>query len=241
MKKLILGFCCIILSACAYADLEERVTRLEKISMPTVLTELAGANARWRDGRTTQGSSNVDEITGMSDGDWVIVVEEDGADSDVYFYTYDAGADCSPAADGLQRIDGTGSTDCWHRLDFNFFDNIVHKTDDYTLTIADSGKVFTNAGANPADATSVDFTCPLCNESNEGWKAVIYNMDTTYDLRVVPNASNSINDFSSGEDGEYISADEVVGSAVKVMCLKGDDGTYDIYTGGYIGTWSQED
>jgi len=65
-------------------------------------------------------------------------------------------------------------------------------------------------------------------------------MDTTYDLRVVPNASNSIADFSPGADGEYISPTKVVGSAVKVMCIKGDDGTYDIYTGGYIGTWSTE-
>jgi len=238
MKKLGLGFCCIVLSACVhYTGLEERVTRLEKISAPTALTELAGADARWRDGRTTQGSSNVDEIAGMSDGDWVIVIEEDGADSDVYFYTYDDGADCSPAADGIQRIDGTGPTDCWHRVDFNFYHNIEHKTSPYVLTIEDSGKVFTNAGAGEL----MTFTCPLCDESAEGWNVVIYNMDTTYDLRVIPNGSNSIVDFSPGEDGEYIDADQVIGSAVKVMCLKGDDGTYDIYTGGYIGTWTTED
>ena len=89
----------------------------------------AGSTARWRDGRTNQGLSNVDEITGMSNGDWVMVLEGTGSNQDVYIYKYDSTADCSPAADGTKRINGTAANDCWYLTRFNII-AIVGQSDD---------------------------------------------------------------------------------------------------------------
>jgi len=122
MKKLsIIAILLFLMSGCAnFTNLEQRVSRLEQLQDQNdiPMTELAGADARWRDGRTTEGTSNVDEITGMADGDWTIVIEENGASSDVYIYIYDADADCS-SADGLLQINGTAATDCWHLAIFH--------------------------------------------------------------------------------------------------------------------------
>ena len=55
---------------CSFMTLEQRITALEQLQSEVIpLTELAGADARWRDGRTAEGVHNVDEITGMADGD----------------------------------------------------------------------------------------------------------------------------------------------------------------------------
>ena len=141
MKKLIIGLCCLVLSGCAtmgveqdrILKLQEQVSELhrgyldfmaykERVRLPA--TTLAGSDARWRNGRTDEGTHNVDEITGMSDGDWVIVVEEDTGDSSKYLYIYDSSGVCSPAADGLQRISGNGGG-CWYRANTHPFHQIV--------------------------------------------------------------------------------------------------------------------
>ena len=113
MKNILISLSFFLLSHCAgYINLEERVLRLEQLQNEIVpLTELAGADSRWRDGRTTEGTHNVDEITGMADGDWTTVLEESGATSSIYFYAYDT-TNC-PSSDDTLQIDGSGGG-CWH-------------------------------------------------------------------------------------------------------------------------------
>lgn len=65
MKNILITISLFLMFGCATTSLEQRITALEQLQSETVpLTELAGADARWRDGRTTEGTSNVDEITG---------------------------------------------------------------------------------------------------------------------------------------------------------------------------------
>ena len=100
----------------------------------------AGTTVRWRGGRTNQGTSNVDEITGMVDGDWAFVLEGSGTHPDVYIYKYTTSGDCSPAADGTKRINGPAANDCWYVSRFNII-AIVGQSDDgeHFINMSNSG------------------------------------------------------------------------------------------------------
>ena len=132
------------------------------------LTELAGADARWRDGRTTQGTHTVDEIVGMVDGDWTIVIEEAGASSDVYIYIYDADADCV-SVDGLLEIEPEAvGTDCWHLAIFHI-----------ASLVGEGADKFINVAQSAAPAAPVDGDCyydtddqDWCCYNGAGWDCV---------------------------------------------------------------------
>jgi len=148
MKNIIIAFSLFLMFGCATTNLEQRISALEQLQSEDMpLTELAGADARWRDGRTDQGVHNVDEITGMADGDWTIVIEENGASSDVYIYIYDADADCS-SADGLLQINGTAATDCWHLAIFHI-----------ASLVGEGADKFINVGQSASPAAPVDGDC----------------------------------------------------------------------------------
>ena len=105
MKNILIGLSLLLLFGCAnLTNLEKRVAHLEQLQDKMIpSTELASADSRWRDGRTTEGTTNVDEITGMADGDWTTVLEENGTSSAIYFYAYDT-TTC-PSADGTFSIE----------------------------------------------------------------------------------------------------------------------------------------
>lgn len=139
MKNILIIISLFLLFGCAsFTNLEQRITKLEQFQDDAIpLTELAGADARWRDGRTTQGTHNVDEITGMANGDWTIVIEESGATSDFYPYIYDS-VSCSPVADGTQRIDGSGGG-CWVLARVHFI-AAIGEGDDKSINVAQSAE-----------------------------------------------------------------------------------------------------
>lgn len=169
MKNILIVLICLVLFGCmGHANFEERITRLEQIQedvMPS--TELAGADSRWRDGRTTEGSANVNAITGMSDGDWTTVLEEDADSSALYFYGYDSTA-CSPAADGTLRIDGSGGG-CWYLVPIHVLAIVGEGSDKY-INVAQSAEP-----SNPSDGdcyydTDVNDWC--CWDGSSTWDCV---------------------------------------------------------------------
>jgi len=140
MKNILILLSLFLLFGCAgYTNLENRIIRLEQLQDDSIpLTELAGADARWRDGRTG-GSTDIDDITGMANGDWAFSIEESGAGSDFYPYIYDS-TNCSPAADGTQRIDGSGGG-CWYLVEFHVM-SIVGEATDKLVNVAQSGDCY---------------------------------------------------------------------------------------------------
>ena len=168
MKRILIAISFLMLFGCATTNLEQRVARLEQLQNAVSLTEMAGADARWRDGRTTQGTHNVDEITGMADGDWTIVIEEAGASSDVYIYIYDADADCS-SADGLLEIEPEAAgTDCWHLAIFHL-----------ASLVGEGADKFINVGQSAEPTGPADGDCfydtdvqDWCCYNGAGWDCV---------------------------------------------------------------------
>ena len=163
MKKVLIAVSFLMLFGCATTSLEQRVSRLEQLQNAVSLTEMAGADARWRDGRTTEGTHNVDEITGMADGDWTIVIEEAGASSDVYIYIYDADADCS-SADGLLQVNGTAAGDCWHLAIFHL-----------ASLVGEGADKFINVGQSSSPASPVDGDCYYDTDGNPNGQWCCYN------------------------------------------------------------------
>lgn len=102
------------------------------------------------------------------------------------------------------------------------------KTADYTVTEADNGKLFTNAGASGA----VTFSLPPATEGLNFKFAV----REAQQLRIDPNGTETISLPSTGvpsSAGAYIVAD-AVSETVDIFCP--EDGTWAV--AGYTGTWT---
>jgi len=137
-------------------------------------------------------------------------------------------------SDDTQASSGTTKKIESHSL---FKADVVHKTSSYSVQADDCGIQFTNSGSTG----DITFTLPECTASTEGWWASFYVMDTTYEFYVDPHANDSIADISPNENGEHVYGPQTVGALISVLCMKGDDDDYDIYTTGYRGTWTQQD
>lgn len=104
----------------------------------------------------------------------------------------------------------------------------VVKTDDYTVTVGDSGKTFTNTGASGA----VTFAMPA---AVAGLK-YRFRVGVAQQLRIDPNGSETISLPSTGAPsaaGAYIVAD-AIGEAVDIQCVEA--GSWTVF--GFTGTWT---
>lgn len=102
------------------------------------------------------------------------------------------------------------------------------KTADYTVTVGDSGKTFTNTGA----AGAVVFALPA---AVAGLK-YRFRVGVAQQLRIDPNASETISLPSTGvpsAGGAYIVAD-AIGETVDIECVEA--GSWSVF--GYTGTWT---
>jgi len=123
--------------------------------------------------------------------------------------------------------------------------DIEHKAASYPVLSTDGGKVLTNSGASGA----ISFTLPECivdpddtGEVGEGWWVVVYTVEP-YQINVRADPDDSIEDFWTVAADDFIYSDGVVGSAVKCMCVNGNNAysqtdAYNFYTAGYIGVWT---
>ena len=135
-------------------------------------------------------------------------------------------------SDTTQAGSGTAKKLEYHNL---LKQNIVAKTSTtYSVTVDDCGTIFTNAGAG----NNVEFDCPECDADNEGWWVAFYVMDDDHTLYIDPHANDSIKGYGfSGANGEHIYA-STLGYAIKLQCMLGDDSDYDLYSMGYLGSWT---
>lgn len=102
------------------------------------------------------------------------------------------------------------------------------KTADYTVTVGDSGKTFTNTGA----AGAVVFALPA---AVAGLK-YRFRVGVAQQLRIDPNGSETISLPSTGAPsaaGAYIVAD-AIGETVDIQCVEA--GSWSVF--GYTGTWT---
>lgn len=107
---------------------------------------------------------------------------------------------------------------------------ITAKTASYTITEADCGTTFTNAGASGA----ITFTLPAAAEGL--WYR--FGVRAAQELRIDPNGSETISLPSTGVPsaaGKYIGAD-AVGETVEIECCGGTNWAVRSYTG----TWTAE-
>ena len=123
--------------------------------------------------------------------------------------------------------------------------DVEHKTASYPVVVTDGGKVLTNSGSSG----TISFTLPECivdpsssTEVGEGWWVVIYTVEP-YQVNVRADPDDSIEDFWTVAEDDFIYSDAVVGSAVKVMCINGNNAysqtdLYNFYTTGYVGVWT---
>ena len=104
----------------------------------------------------------------------------------------------------------------------------VVKTADYTVTVGDSGKTFTNTGA----AGAVTFALPA---AVAGLK-YRFRVGVAQQLRIDPNGTETISLPSTGVPsaaGAYIVAD-AIGETVDIQCVEA--GSWSVF--GYTGTWT---
>lgn len=104
----------------------------------------------------------------------------------------------------------------------------VVKTADYTVTVGDSGKTFTNTGA----AGAVVFALPA---AVAGLK-YRFRVGVAQQLRIDPNGTETISLPSTGAPsaaGAYIVAD-AIGETVDIQCVEA--GSWSVF--GYTGTWT---
>lgn len=104
------------------------------------------------------------------------------------------------------------------------------RTTGKTVTTAESGKRFTNAGAGAA----VTFAMPAAVQGLEYW----FHVEAAQELRIDPNGTETIALPSSGAQGaagKYLSAD-AVGEWVHIECVV--TGKWAVM--GYAGTWTAE-
>lgn len=102
------------------------------------------------------------------------------------------------------------------------------KTADYTVTVGDSGKTFTNTGASGA----VTFALPA---AVAGLK-YRFRVGVAQQLRIDPNGTETISLPSTGAPsaaGAYIVAD-AIGETVDIQCVEA--GSWSVF--GYTGTWT---
>jgi hypothetical protein len=102
------------------------------------------------------------------------------------------------------------------------------KTADYTVTIADNGKTFTNTGA----AGAVTFSMPA---AVAGLK-YRFRVGVAQQLRIDPNGTETISLPSTGAPsaaGAYIVAD-AIGESVDIQCVEA--GSWTVF--GFTGTWT---
>ena len=102
------------------------------------------------------------------------------------------------------------------------------KTADYTVTVGDSGKTFTNTGA----AGAVTFAMPA---SVAGLK-YRFRVGVAQQLRIDPNGTETISLPSTGAPsaaGAYIVAD-AIGETVDIQCVEA--GSWSVF--GFTGTWT---
>lgn len=102
------------------------------------------------------------------------------------------------------------------------------KTADYTVTVGDSGKTFTNTGASGA----VTFALPA---AVAGLK-YRFRVGVAQQLRIDPNGTETISLPSTGVPsaaGAYIVAD-AIGETVDIQCVEA--GSWSVF--GYTGTWT---
>jgi hypothetical protein len=102
------------------------------------------------------------------------------------------------------------------------------KTADYTVTIADNGKTFTNTGA----AGAVTFAMPA---AVAGLK-YRFRVGVAQQLRIDPNGTETISLPSTGVPsaaGAYIVAD-AIGETVDIQCVEA--GSWSVF--GFTGTWT---
>jgi hypothetical protein len=134
------------------------------------------------------------------------------------------------------------STGTQKRLEIHnlFLSHILKKTAAYTCTVDDNGTIFTNYGTT----TTVVFTLPECTSSTEGWWAV-FEVASTYAVRLTPNANDSFRLLSPGAAGNYITSDTTEGSKICVRCMQHPSSgteadTYNWENFGSVGTWTAQ-
>lgn len=104
----------------------------------------------------------------------------------------------------------------------------VVKTADYTVTVGDSGRTFTNTGASGA----VTFSLPAAVAGLR----YRFRVGVAQQLRIDPNGSETISLPSTGAPsagGAYIVAD-AVGESVDIQCVEA--GSWTVF--GFTGTWT---
>ena len=159
--------------------------------------------------------------------------------------------DDHPDATDLFAIVDGGTTKKIEHHNMLKYDVLIKPTS-YTVTKDDGGKIITNTGAT----VDVTYLLPECesvagagvNDVTEGWWIAFLITDTSHAFVVDPDAQDTIRDFASGatEAGESISGDQVMGSAIKLMCVQCDDigneeDDYNMMSMGYVGVWTAFD
>lgn len=107
---------------------------------------------------------------------------------------------------------------------------VLVKTDDYTVTTNDSGRVFSTKGATGA----VVFSLPPAVPGLE----YMFHVGESQKLQVKPGASDAIalpSTGVAGAAGKYLEAD-AAGETLHLVCA--EPGVYSVF--GYTGTWTAE-
>jgi len=104
-----------------------------------------------------------------------------------------------------------------------------------TLTSADNGKTFTNAGASG----DVTFVLPECIEATEGWNGKFVVINTSHSIIVDSNANDTLDPIVDSAGDSAISP-ATKGSALYVECFDMGSSVYDWVT--YDdGLWTDND
>lgn len=167
---------------------------------------------------------DVDENLAITAGDMVAPNANSKAQPSVHGFPVIGKAIADAEADGKVRVRVCTP----YREDKS--NTLLVKTDDYTVTLADLGKVLTNTGASG----NVTFTLPAAKVGYE----VIVRVDAAEQLRLDPQDDEQICLPSTGVPGtagNYIVAD-AVNEGVHLKCREA--GIWDCLS--YTGTWTSE-
>lgn len=141
----------------------------------------------------------------------------------------------APSASGVRIgkiVAYHSTTQVWVELDVDFSQTSVvqTKTADYTVTVADSGRTFSTAGASG----TVVFTLPA---AVPGLK-YRFRVGAAQELRIDPDGTETVSLPSTGVPGaagKYLTAN-AAGETVDLECVVA--GTWTVF--GYTGTWTAE-
>ncbi len=195
-----------------------------------------GIQVKWRSGRTGGGSTNLDGITGYSNG-MPAFVWEDGI---IYFYRYDTAVVAEEKDPFYICPDDAGCTaGSWELL--RAVKSIKVDKTSTTVDCDDQGKLFTNDDAGATRTYSI--SCE-CNPRTEGFMVSFLVIEGEA-IRVDPHANDSIFDESNGVAGNYIQSDTTLGTAVTVICVEEDmngseSDEYNLITFGQVGAWTTQ-